>query len=194
MGKDYTKIISANKAMAKEVMTSEQFQKCQLTIRTASIASGIAGVSPIPGTDVVPISAAQIGMVVNLGKIFGKDITLDTAKTIISATAATLIGRNLVKCIPVIGWGISAVVAAGLTEAIGWAIAVEMTQIEEKIAKLQAEIQPFLDGKKFAQKDYPLDYAEYKSLLKESEEILENLPAGHPFRETYDKFVELGVL
>lgn len=189
MGKDYKKIISAKKSMAKEIMTDEQFQKCQFVIRTASIASGIAGVSPIPGTDILPISAAQTGMVINLGKIFEKDITLDTAKVIISATAATLIGRNLIKCIPVIGWGISAVVAAGLTEAIGWAIAVELTQIEEEIAKLQAKMQPFLDREKFAQEDY----AEYKFLLKKSEEILEKLPAGHPFRDTYDKFVELGV-
>ncbi len=193
MEKDYTKIISVKKSIAKEVMTSEQFKKCQLAIRTASIASGIAGVSPIPGTDILPISAAQTGMVISLGKIFGKDITLDTAKTIISATAATLIGRNLVKCIPVIGWGISAVVAAGLTEAIGWAVAVDMT-IEAEITTLQAAMKPFLDREKLAQEDHPRDYAEYKSLRKKSEEILEKLPAGHPFRGIYDKFVDLGVL
>lgn len=39
--------------------------------------------------------------------------------------ASTFVGRNLVKLIPIAGWIVSAAVAAGVTEAIGWTIAVD---------------------------------------------------------------------
>ena len=67
-------------------------------------------------------------MVVSLGKVFGQKITETAAKGIISAAASTLICRRLAKMIPIVGWGISAAVAAGITEAIGWTSAVDFAK------------------------------------------------------------------
>ena len=101
---------------AGKLMTEEQIAKCNGVIHTAALAAGGAGFIPIPVADAVPISAAQVAMVVGLGKIFGQAITDSAAKGLIGAAASTLVGRSLVKLIPIVGWAASAAVAAGVTE------------------------------------------------------------------------------
>ena len=71
-------------------------------------------------------------MVIAFGKIFDQEITSAAAKGLVSAAAATFVGRNLVKFIPIVGWGISEAVAAGVTEAIGWTVAVDMAKYFRK--------------------------------------------------------------
>ena len=126
--KDYKKIIADKKLEAGSLMTSEQVKKCNIAIHSASVAAGAEGAIPLPGVDAIPISATQIAMVIGLGKIFDQNLSESTAKSIIGAAAATFVGRNLVKFIPIIGWGISAAVAAGITEAIGWMSAVDFAK------------------------------------------------------------------
>lgn len=142
MASEYKKIISDKKNEAVIVMTNKQFRECNIAIHTAAVAAGAGGVMPIPVMDSIPISAAQITMVVALGKIFDQKITESAAKGIIGAAASTLIGRRLVKLIPIAGWIASAAVAAGVTEAIGWSIAVDfakMSQRTENTEKSEAE-------------------------------------------------------
>lgn len=142
MASEYKKIISDKKNEAVIVMTNKQFRECNIAIHTAAVAAGAGGVMPIPVMDSIPISAAQITMVVALGKIFEQKITESAAKGIIGTAASTLIGRSLVKLIPIAGWIASAAVAAGVTEAIGWSIAVDfakMSQRTENTEKSEAE-------------------------------------------------------
>ena len=126
MGANYKKVIKDKRLEAGKLMTQSQVTACNVAIHTASVACGVAGAIPIPVADAVPISTAQITMVIALGKIFDQKISEVAAKGAISAAAATFVGRNLVKMIPVVGWGVSAAVAAGVTEAIGWTIAVDL--------------------------------------------------------------------
>ena len=149
MAKDYKKTIRGKRLEAGKLMTQKQIGLCNGAIHTASVAAAAAGFVPIPAADAVPISAAQITMVIALGKIFDQKITESAAKGAIAAAAATFVGRNLVKLIPFVGWGISAAVAAGVTEAIGWTIAVDlamkyrteygMQRYAEEAANAQAE-------------------------------------------------------
>lgn len=132
MSKDYKKTISDKRLEAGKLMTSDQVTKCNAAIHTASVAAGAAGAIPIPVADAIPISGAQVTMVLALGKIFGQKVTESAAKGLIGAAASTLVGRSLVKFIPVVGWGISAAVAAGVTEAIGWSIAVDFAKAARK--------------------------------------------------------------
>lgn len=125
---DYKKIISDKRLEAGNLMTSDQLTKCNVAIHTASVASGAAGFIPIPVADAVPISAAQVTMVIALGKIFDQTLTEGAAKGLIGAAASTLIGRSLVKFIPIAGWVVSAAVAAGVTEAIGWIVATDFAK------------------------------------------------------------------
>ena len=102
--------------------------KCNLAIHSASAASAAAGAVPIPVADAIPITAAQVTMVLALGKVFDAKISESAAKGLIGAAASTFVGRSLIKLIPIVGWGVSAVVAAGVTEAIGWTSAVDLAK------------------------------------------------------------------
>ena len=61
-----------------------------------------------------------------------KKLTDSTVKALIGTAASTFAGRNLIKLVPFIGWATSAVVAAGVTEAIGWTIAVDFAKSHQK--------------------------------------------------------------
>ena len=128
MGEDYKKVLSEKKQEADDLMTSEQKNACSVAIHTASVAAGAAGAIPIPVADALPISGAQITMAIALGKIFDQQLSETAAKALIGAAGSTLVGRSLVKLIPVAGWIASAGVAAGVTEAIGWSLAVDFAR------------------------------------------------------------------
>lgn len=125
MSKNYKEVIKNKRLEAGKLMREDQLVKCNLAIHSAATASGAAGAIPIPVADAVPITAAQVAMVLALGNIFEQEITESVAKGLIGAAASTFVGRNLIKLIPVAGWVASAAVAAGVTEAIGWTIAVD---------------------------------------------------------------------
>ena len=128
MAEKYKKVIADKKIQAVRLMNKDQITKCNIAIHSASIASAAAGAIPIPVADALPITAAQVTMVMALGKIFDAKVTESVAKGLIGAAASTFVGRNIVKMIPILGWGISAAVAAGVTEAIGWTIAVDFAK------------------------------------------------------------------
>lgn len=128
MADNYKQVIADKKHQAERLMNKEQITKCSIAIHTASIASAAAGAIPIPVADALPITAAQITMVIALGKVFETKVTESIAKGLIGATASTFVGRSIVKMIPIFGWGVSAAVAAGVTEAIGWTIAVDFAK------------------------------------------------------------------
>lgn len=73
---------------------------------------------------IVPI---QFGMVVALAGVFGVTLTRTAAEFAIATKAAIMIGRGVSQLL--VGWmpGISnacnAAIAAGVKEAIGWAVA-----------------------------------------------------------------------
>ena len=128
MAKKHTEVIAQKKSQAKQLMNKKQIKQCNIAIHSASTASAIAGAIPIPVADALPITAAQVTMVLALGKVFDKKITESVAKGLIGAVASSFVGRSIVKMIPLLGWGISAAVAAGITEAIGWTIAVDFAK------------------------------------------------------------------
>lgn len=125
---DYKKKLKEARLEAGKLMTEKQIKACNGIIHIASAACAAAGFIPIPVADAIPISAAQITMIVSLGKTFDVKITESAAKSIISAAAATFIGRNALKLIPGAGWVMAAAIAAGITEAIGWIAAVDFAK------------------------------------------------------------------
>jgi uncharacterized protein (DUF697 family) len=110
-------------------MTSEQKKKCRITIHSASTgaAAVAAGLAQVPMADNALIVPIQVTMVIALGKIFGVQVTKAAAEGLALGAAATLVGRAtsqvLLGWIPVLGNVVNASTAAGLTEAMGWAVA-----------------------------------------------------------------------
>ncbi|MBE6875907.1 MAG: hypothetical protein E7496_04165 [Ruminococcus sp.] len=116
-------------------MTSLQKDRCEYKIHTtAKTAAGIgAGGSLIPGLHLVkrvPLAALEIKMVIDLAKIFDKDIDESLAQAILSAALATAGGKivagavsdGLAGFIPGIGAIVGGATAAATVEAVGWAV------------------------------------------------------------------------
>lgn len=120
-------------------MPKEIEKKCHVAIHTATAAAATAGTFPIPMSDAVPISIAQVAMVVSLGKAFGISLTESVARSIINVTIAQQAGRaifsNVLKAIPgagtVIGGLVGGLTAAILTEALGWIVADDFYRMSE---------------------------------------------------------------
>lgn len=106
------------------LLDTETKEKCKYIIHGASTAAGAIGLSPIPGSDTMPIIGIQVSMIIALGNVL--DISIDKsfatslAKTALAKQAGKMIAGQLTKAIPVIGSGINAAVAFGITETLGW--------------------------------------------------------------------------
>ena len=142
MANNYAETAGIKKSEAKRKMTNDQLVKCNIAIHSASVAAGAEAFVPIPMADAIPISATQIAMVVALGGIFGKKLTKSTARGILAAAASTLIGRNVVKLIPIAGWIASSTVAVTVTEAIGWTVAVDFADEMKEISGEDGVVEP----------------------------------------------------
>lgn len=102
-------------------------QKVHGLIHSTSASSGGvgAGLSQIPGSDILPITALQAGMITGIALIHKRKITEATATMILGTFTAGMVGRAisqwLVGWIP--GWGnaINAATAVTLTQAVGCA-------------------------------------------------------------------------
>ena len=110
-------------------MDSGQRKKCHAIIHTASGAAGAigAGLAQVPLADNAVIVPIQVTMVLSLGLVFGVHLQKSAAEGVALGATATLVGRAtsqvLLGWIPVLGNAINAATAAGLTEAMGWAVA-----------------------------------------------------------------------
>ena len=102
-------VIKEKKAEAKRIMTYSRYEKCESIIRKASI---------IPSAG----ERVQIKMATELGWVFGLDISTAEAKSRIAEIRSGIdlipMGMMAVAVIPPMSGGI-------VTEAIGWALAVD---------------------------------------------------------------------
>ena len=162
---DYKEVIKDKKLEAGNLMNDDQLAKCNGIIHTASVASGVAGAVPISIADAIPISAAQITMVIALGKVFGQKIEEAGAKSIIAAAASTFV----IKLIPFVGWGVSAVVAAGVTEAIGWTVALDFAKSYRQEYMRQQNAKEAADA--YAQASYYKKENKYDGSNEEAEDF-----------------------
>ena len=146
---------------SKVRMPKELEKKCHIAIHTATTAAAAAGAIPIPMSDAIPITAAQIAMIISLGKIFDVVLSQSAAKSIVSVTITQQAGRalyaNILKTIPVAGSVIGATTAAMITEALGWIIADDfyrMSQGEEpeNIVETAGELRQVFDGLRVSEK------------------------------------------
>ncbi|QBO37156.1 DUF697 domain-containing protein [Periweissella cryptocerci] len=104
-------------------MTAVQQKQVGKIIHGSSIAAAGVGAAPIPFVDALPITALQINMIIQIGKVFDQYIAKSALMGITQALAVTAAGRGVVALVPVVGWGVNATVAGALTEALGWSVA-----------------------------------------------------------------------
>ena len=107
-------------------MTDAQYMKCHAIIHGAAAActAAGAGMAQLPMSDAVPITAAQIAMVIALGEVFNIPLSESAAKSLVSGLSGAALGRMasqiLLGWIPVLGNAINGTTAAAITETLGW--------------------------------------------------------------------------
>lgn len=147
---------------SKVHMPKELEKKCHIAIHSATAAAAAAGAIPIPMSDAIPITAAQIGMIIALGKAFGVTLSESAAKSIAGVTLTQQAGRaiaaNLIKAVPgagtILGGIIGASTAAAVTETLGWIIADDFYRMSEgkepeNIIDVAHDIKDVFKGKGF---------------------------------------------
>ncbi len=171
----------------KEKMPKDLYNKCNVIIHGTSVACGAigAGLAQLPCADTVPITTAQVGMVIALGQVFELNITDGVAKGIVTGMSGSYIGRGIVQVafgwIPVAGNAINTATAAGLTEAIGWVAADQFyNQSLDNIVQYsyEGEVNGFKDASDVYEKklrDQAKYFMQQKIVLEEEREELNNI-------------------
>lgn len=95
-------------------------------IAAAASSASVVGAAPIPGSDVIPLTSIQVGLMIRLAILYDKPISKKRAKELTVATLTGSIGktmfRQIVKFIPGAGSLAGAGVAGSMTLALGYAV------------------------------------------------------------------------
>lgn len=116
---------------AKKSIPKALKRKCHAIIHSAAATAGASGLIPLPVADTIPMSSAQVAMVIALGRLFDISISESTAKALASVAIAQNVGKTTVatvfKCVPgigtVAGMAVASTTGAALTELMGWVVA-----------------------------------------------------------------------
>lgn len=162
---------------SKYKLSVKEQQACHGIIHTASVAAGACGAIPIPIADAVPMTVAQITMVISLGKVFDITVTKTIAQSILAAVAAPIVGRTAagaaLKFIPVAGWVANVGIAAGITESIGWLCVdhfFKVKYLSNDKSNSDSNFDSSLEESKF---DYEKDPTLREELINRSREFLD---------------------
>ncbi|WP_174564566.1 GTPase [Bacillus sp. SLBN-3] len=123
-------ILDILKEKKKDILFAKHLKEKSSTankwIIAAAGSSTAIGASPIPGSDMVPLTAIQVGMMVKLATLYDKPLTKNKAKELTIATLTGNVGktlfRQIVKLVPGAGMAAGASIAGGMTLALGYAI------------------------------------------------------------------------
>jgi GTPase len=145
-----------------EIMPKYRHMLARQWILSAAGSAGVIGLTPLPLVDLIPLTALQGALVLNLAGIYGYKITLSRAKELVMTFGAGIAARTLFEQLSklggVPGWILAAAIAASTTAAIGFAAEkwfekgekATAAKISELARKLSGEIIPRLKsiGKK----------------------------------------------
>lgn len=101
-------------------------------IRDATIAAASIGALPIPGSDIIPLTALQVALCLKIAYIYNCKVTKGDVMHLISSTITGMVGktvfRNVIKALGdfmVVGSlatsAVAAIVAGAMTYGLGWA-------------------------------------------------------------------------
>ena len=126
--KEKGKFLAREKAMLKGItIDADRRTRARYIIHGASAIAGTVGAVPIPIADAIPISAAQISMLVSIARLYDeKNVPKAALAGMVAAVAATTLGREVVKLVPVAGSIAGAGTAIAITEALGWFVVINL--------------------------------------------------------------------
>lgn len=129
--------IRASGLVPRIVLPDKQRRECLAVIRRTEAEAALAGagLAQIPLSDTLLITPLQIKMVIQLGRVFGIQVTESMARGVLSAAGASIAGRGIsqaaVGWLPGLGNLINASTAAGMTGLLGNAAAYHFFRKQE---------------------------------------------------------------
>jgi GTPase len=118
--KEESKDILFGKSLKEKSSTANKW------ILGASASAAAVGAVPIPGSDIIPLTSIQVGLMVRLATLYEKPLTKDRAKELAIASLTGNLGKSIfrqaLKIIPGAGSIVGASIAGSMTLALGYAI------------------------------------------------------------------------
>lgn len=115
------------------------------------------GAAPIPGSDFVPLTGIQVGLMVKLAALYERPLSKAKAKELIVATITGNIGKTLfrqvVKLVPGAGSVAGGSIAGGMTLALGYAVKYAYEHDIELDAKTLKSLYDYFKDKKQTSSD-----------------------------------------
>lgn len=128
-------------ACGKDLALASCFPFCRRTLALRSVRAhatqnaAVGALFLIPGADFPVMCANQAKMLVEVGAIFGRDITVSGAAGLVGVLAAgsasRALARSLVSALPGLGWAVKAGIAFGATTAMGHALVARLEGEDE---------------------------------------------------------------
>ncbi|MFC5732276.1 GTPase [Cytobacillus gottheilii] len=123
-------ILDILKEKNKDILFARQIKEKSSTankwILAAASSAAAVGAVPLPGSDIIPLTSIQVGLMVKLATLYEKPLSKDRAKELAIATFAGNIGKSLfrqaVKFVPGAGSVAGAGIAGSMTLGLGYAI------------------------------------------------------------------------
>lgn len=151
------KLLDILEKKSKDIMFARNLKDkssiAQRWILAAGASSAVVGASPIPGSDFIPLTGIQVGLMIKLSTLYDKPISKENAKEIIIATIVGNVGktifRQIVKFVPGAGSVIGASIAGATTVALGYSIKyMHENDIEINAEQLKSIYEKFLEKEK----------------------------------------------
>ena len=106
-----------------EVMPTYADDLAGQLIHRYSLAAATLALAPIPGPDVLPLTALQLALVIRLARIYGHRLTWKRSREVLPAVAAGLgwreLFRQVARIVPISGWAVSSGIAYAGTYTTG---------------------------------------------------------------------------
>ena len=107
---------------AKSVLSTQRQQQADKIIdRYQWVGAGVLAATPLPVVDMLATAAVNAQMVVELGKVYGVEVSIEEAKTLAVSLAKTMAGLSMAK-------GAMKLLAVGLQANVTTAIASKLLQ------------------------------------------------------------------
>ncbi|WP_339227181.1 GTPase [Oceanobacillus sp. FSL K6-2867] len=107
-------------------LVKEKSSTANKWILAASGSATAVGAAPIPGSDFIPLTGIQVGLLVKLATLYEKPLSKERAKELTIATITGNIGKTLfrqvIKFVPGAGSVAGGSIAGGMTLALGYAV------------------------------------------------------------------------
>jgi len=107
-------------------LVKEKSSTANKWILAAAGSATAVGLAPLPGSDFVPLTGIQVGLLVRLAALYEKPLSKERARELTIATITGNIGKTLfrqvIKLVPGAGAVAGGSIAGGMTLALGYAV------------------------------------------------------------------------